>query len=112
MMSLAYWYGRLAEERENLRRLNTCNTQLNSKQTEFATNQHLMTEPVLTATTWKGTLATHFDGIREDGILASYQDIQTTQFNSTFSVLQAKIEWTKNEIERIKAIIERLKDDD
>lgn len=111
-MSLAYWYALLRKKQNDLSRLQTCNGQLTGKQGEFSSNQHLMTEPELTSTTWKGTLATRFDDIRANGILASYQEIQTTQFNTVFSTLSAKIQQIKQEIEYIRATIARLEADD
>lgn len=107
-MSLAYWYALLAKKQSDLVRLQTCNGQLIGKQGEFSNNQYLMTEPVLTATTWKGTLATQFDNIRNDGILASYQEIETTQFSNTFTTLSNKIKEITQEIQSIKATIAQL----
>ncbi len=111
-MSLAYWYALLRKKQNDLSRLQTCNGQLAGKQGEFSSNQYLMTEPELTPTTWQGTLATRFDDIRANGILASYQEIQTTQFNNVFSTLSAKIQQIKQEIEYIRATIARLEADD
>ncbi|MBM7608893.1 hypothetical protein JOD29_002159 [Lysinibacillus composti] len=111
-MSLAYWYALLHKKQNDLSRLQTCNGQLSGKQSEFSSNQHLMTEPELTQATWKGTLATRFDDIRIDGILASYQEIQTTQFTNVFSTLSNKMEQIRREIESIRATIARLEADD
>jgi len=108
MMSLAYWYALLQKKQSDLRRLESCEGKLTGKQSEFSSNAYLMTEPVLTATTWKGTLATKFDDIRIDGILASYQEIQTTQFNNVFTTLSNKIQQIKQEIESILATIAQL----
>ena len=107
-MSLAYWYTLLHKKQNDLSRLQTCNGQLTGKQSEFSSNQHLMTKPELTSATWKGTLATRFDDIRIDGILSSYEEIQTTQFSRTFSTLIAKMEQIRLEIESIRATIARL----
>ena len=107
-MSLAYYYALLAKKQSDLQRLEVCNSKLQTKQGEFTNNQHLMTKPPLTPTTWHGNWAQAFDHIREGGILSSYKDIQTTQFNSTFKVLAAKIIEIKQEIVSIQQIIAQL----
>ena len=107
-MSLAYWYALLNKKQNDLNRLQTCNGQLTGKQSEFSSNQHLMTKPELTSATWKGTLAARFDDIRIDGILASYEEIQNTQFSRTFLILTDKMEQIRLEIESIRATIARL----
>lgn len=107
-MSLAYYYALLQKKQNDLRRLQTCNGQLTNKQGEFASNAYLMMEPKLTASTWKGQLASHFDQIRIDGILASFEEIQTSQFSRVFSVLNSKMAEIAMEIESIKATIARL----
>lgn len=67
-----------------------------------------MTAPSLTTTTWHGNWAKTFDDIRENGILASYMEIETTQFSATFEALATKIKEIIEEIERIKQIIAQL----
>lgn len=107
-MSLAYYYALLSKKQNELKRLEACNSSLQSKQGEFAENQNLMTKPPLTVMTWNGNWAQSFDQIREKGILSSYKDIETTQFNSTFKVLAGKIIEIRLEIERIQQIIAQL----
>jgi hypothetical protein len=107
-MSLAFYYALLAKKQSDLLRLEKCEGNLQMKQGEFTENQNLMTKPSLTTTTWHGNWAQAFDDIREDGILASYIEIETTQFNAAFEALTAKIKETKEEIERIQLIIAQL----
>lgn len=107
-MSLAFYYALLAKKQRDLLRLETCESKLQMKQEEFNDNQSLMTEPPLTTTTWHGNWAQAFDDIRENGVLASYIEIETTQFNTTFEALSTKIKEIKEEIERIQQIIAQL----
>ncbi|WP_332651310.1 YwqH-like family protein [Lysinibacillus sp. 54212] len=107
-MSLTYYYALLQKKQSDLQRLQTCNGQLTSKQGEFFNNAYLMTEPELTATTWQGQLASQFDNIRIGGILASFEEIQGSQFNQVFSVLSSKMAEIAMEIESIKQTIARL----
>ena len=107
-MSLAFYYALLAKKQSDLLRLEKCGSKLQMKQGEFTNNQSLMTEPSLTTTTWHGNWAQTFDDIRENGVLASYIEIETTQFNATFEALATKIKEIKEEIERIQQIIAQL----
>ena len=107
-VSLAFYYALLAKKQSDLNRLETCGNKLQSKQGEFTNNQNLMTEPSLSTTTWHGNWAQTFDDIRVNGVLASYIEIETTQFSATFQALAAKIKEIKEEIERIKRIIAQL----
>lgn len=107
-MSLAYYYALLQKKQNDLQRLRTCNYSLLNKQAEFTNKKYLMTEPELTEDTWYGTLASDFDTIRIEGILASYTEIEDTQFNNVFSELNRKIQEIIAEIEAIKQTIARL----
>lgn len=107
-MSLAFYYALLAKKQSDLLRLESCNSNLQTKQGEFTENEPLMTEPPLTTTTWHGNWAQAFDDIRENGILASYIEIETTQFSAAFEALAEKIKEIKEEIERIQQIIAQL----
>lgn len=108
MSTLAFYYALLAKKKSDLQRLEACNSKLKGKQQEFADNQELMTKPALALTTWHGNHATGFDKIREDGVLVSYKEIQTTQFGKTFSELAQKIEEIKEEIRMIEQMIAQL----
>ncbi len=108
MSTLSFYYALLAKKKSELQRLEACNSKLKGKQQEFADNQELMTKPALSLTTWHGNHATSFDGIREDGVLASYKEIQGTQFSKTFAELAAKIEEIKEEIRMIEQMIAQL----
>ena len=78
------------------------------KQSEFAENQQYMIKPSLTPTTWHGNWATSFDDIRRNGILESYNEIQKSQFNTTFAVIVREMEEIRQEIQRILQIIAQL----
>lgn len=107
-MSLAYYYALLAKKQSDLLRLESCESKLQTKQAEFVENESLMTEPALTTTTWHGNWAQAFDDIRENGVLASYIEVETTQFSAAFDALTTKIEEIKEEIKRIQEIIAQL----
>ena len=107
-MSLAFYYALLAKKRSDLNRLQICNSKLQAKQEEFVEHQSLMTRPHLTSTTWHGNWARAFSEIRENGVLANFKQIQTTQFSNAFKVISAKIIEIQQEIERIQQIIAAL----
>ena len=70
-----------------------------------------MTKPALSLTTWHGDHATGFDGfdgIREGGGLAGYQEIQGAQFSKAFAELAAKSEEVGQEILSIEQMIAQL----
>lgn len=110
-MSLAYYYGLLQKKQSDLQRLQICKGQLIIKKGEFLANTYLMTKPELTSSTWQGQLARQFETIRIDGILASYQEIQSSQFNQVFSVLSSKMYEIAQEIEAIKQTIALLEEE-
>lgn len=101
-------YAELARLREQLRRLQECHTKLTKKQTEFFENEHLITKPDLTSTTWFGKLANTFDDIRVYGILDSFQEIESSQFGKVFTTLGEKIKEIEAAIEAVLAAIAAL----
>ncbi|WP_085990844.1 YwqH-like family protein [Oceanobacillus senegalensis] len=104
MSLLASLLARLAEKREDLRRLNACEGQLGNLQGEFVQNRMLVEEPELTAQTWKGVLANEFLDIR-DKMAFEYDDISNSQISRTLELLRAKIGEVQREIEVLQARI-------
>ncbi len=110
-MALSTWtlyYALLAKKKSDLQRLEACSGKLVGKQQEFADNLELMTKPALSLTTWHGDHASGFDGIREDGVLASYQEILDTQFSRALGESAAKMEEIKEGIESIEQMLAQL----
>ena len=107
-MSLAYYYSLLRLKEEQLQRLQMCNGELKSCQQEFTHHERLVSEPELSTNTWNGTLAQTFDDRRATGMLTSYRDISTKQFNSAFTTLSDKIQQIQLEIISIKQTIAAL----
>ncbi len=106
--SLSALYYELRVKEEQLNRLIVCEGELRQSHSDFKNNQHLCMEPELASNTWFGTLANEFDQIRENSILASYEEIVGSQFSSIFAALSAKIAEIKAEIQRLKAEIAAL----
>ncbi|MCM3180968.1 YwqH-like family protein [Cytobacillus horneckiae] len=107
-MSIGYYYNLLQEKKAQLARLQSCNGKLQGTQQEFAHYKNTVLQPELSASTWQGNLANQFEDIRNSGMLSSYQDIQSNQFNQVFSSLHSKIQQINNEISSIQHTITYL----
>lgn len=98
----------LRKKEAELIRLQDCKGKLNVSHSDFQNNKHLCKEPELTYQTWAGKRANEFEEIRESGIVVSYEEIETTQFNNVFSILDAKILETEQKIQSLRAQIAAL----
>ena len=67
-----------------------------------------MTKPAFSLTTWNGDHTSGFDGIREDGGLASYQEIPDRQFSRALAESAAKMEEIKEGIKSMEQMIAQL----
>ena len=108
---LEYYYGQLQKKEEEVRRLNSCNTSLSGKKSQFNENEHKCTDPELSASTWQGSLATAFDEIRDSGIHTSFLEIAGSQFTSVYNAISIKLSSLITEIESIQRIIENLEEE-
>ncbi|MFC4025268.1 DUF5082 family protein [Oceanobacillus longus] len=108
-MSLFYYYGLLREKREQLQRLQDCQSKLQGYKQEFSSFIGPIMNPELSTFTWQGTLAKKFEEIRMEGMLHSYTDIENNQFNEVFSMLSNKMQHLRSEIQSIEQTIVRLK---
>lgn len=106
---IGYYLMLIAEKREQIRRLNVCQGELQGKQGEFQQNEPKCMEPELTLKTWHGNLATAFDEIREAGIKSPYQEVSGTQFDAAYSAISAKIASLEAEIASLEAIVAQLR---
>jgi paraquat-inducible protein B len=109
MSYLAYLQSELSEKKDQLNRLKTCVSELDVLQSEFIQDQKLTKDPVLTATTWKGTLADKFENIRED-LSYSYKDISQIQLDTAITTIENKIDSINAEIRSLQQSIEAEKD--
>ncbi|WP_113926839.1 DUF5082 family protein [Bacillus sp. P14.5] len=107
-MSLFYYYGLLREKRDQLQRLQDCSSKLQGNQQEFSVYRERITNPELSASTWRGSLADKFDEIRLQGMLHYFTDIETTQFSEVFSMLNSKMQSLNYEIQAVEYTIDRL----
>ncbi|WP_282138430.1 YwqH-like family protein [Rossellomorea aquimaris] len=107
-MSLYFYYGLLREKREQLQRLQTCQSKLQGNKQEFSSYRESITNPELSAFTWQGTLANKFDEIRFEGMLHYFTDIENNQFSEVFSMLSSKMQTIRSEIQAIEQTIHRL----
>lgn len=100
----------LRVKKDQLRRLLICQANLNQSQSSFFANEYLCMEPKLTPTSWEGSLANEFNWLRESGILTNYQEIETTQFNDVFRMLNDTIRRVELEIQLIEQQIAALQE--
>ncbi|MBU7594388.1 YwqH-like family protein [Metabacillus halosaccharovorans] len=107
-MSLFYYYGLLRKKQEQLQRLQDCQSQLQGIKQEYLNYNQTVTTPELTSTTWQGSLANKFEDIRTEGILVSYQDLESTQLSNAFSTINSKMSSLKSEILSLKQTIHSL----
>lgn len=106
-MSIGYYTALLHQKKNELARLHTCNGQLEGTQQEFSHFRRTVLQPELTPHTWHGQNANEFEEKREN-MLASYDDIQGSQFNQVFDSLQSKIQHLQSEIQSIQQTISYL----
>ncbi|EMR07766.1 hypothetical protein C772_00094 [Bhargavaea cecembensis DSE10] len=106
---IGYYLMLIELKRQQIRRLNTCQGELQGKQGEFQQNEPKCMEPELTTKTWHGNLATAFDEIRETGIKTPYQDVSGPQFDAAYSAISAKIAELEAEIASLEAIVAQLR---
>ncbi len=107
-MSLFYYYGLLRKKQEQLQRLQKCESQLQGIKQEYLNYHQSVITPELTSATWQGTLADKFEDIRTEGILGSYQDLESTQLSSVFSTITSKMSSLTSEIASLKQTIHSL----
>ncbi|KAA0566059.1 DUF5082 domain-containing protein [Bacillus sp. CH30_1T] len=107
-MSLYFYYGLLWEKREQLQRLQECQSKLQGNKQEFSSYRESITKPELSAFTWQGTLASKFDEIRLEGMLHYFTEIENNQFSEVFSMLSSKMHTIRSEIQAIEQTIHRL----
>ena len=105
---LGYYYALLKKKKEEVARLNLCQSLLSKKQGQFQENEHKCLEPELSTTTWHGRNANDFQEVREEGIHTSYLEIAGAQFATVFSAISRKIAELQIEIISIQQTIERL----
>ncbi|MGN1385009.1 MAG: DUF5082 family protein [Bacillus sp. (in: firmicutes)] len=110
MSSIAALMEVLRVKKDQLHRLLTCQANLNQSQSIFYANEYLCMEPKLTPGSWEGSLANEFDWLRESGILTNYQEIETSQFNDVFRVLNDTIRRVDLEIQLIEQQIAALQE--
>ncbi|KGX92808.1 hypothetical protein N781_15705 [Pontibacillus halophilus JSM 076056 = DSM 19796] len=114
MADLSYLYNRLEEKQEQLERLHQAGRELNDVQDEFYDKRHLVKEPELTPTTWKGNLANEFDEIRERMDVA-YTDVSSNQMGDAYAAITSKMDEIRSQIgilhDRISAERERLREE-
>lgn len=101
-------YERLREMEEHLTKLRTCLSQLHNCQDDFKSSQKMISEPVLTASNWNGTLAQKFTELRENGMVKEYSRLADEKLSEVISEVEAKITELKTEIESIKLQIASL----
>ncbi|PMC37404.1 DUF5082 domain-containing protein [Bacillus sp. UMB0899] len=107
-MSLFYYYGLLKKKQEQLQRLQSCQSQLQGIKQEYLNYNQSVITPELTSASWQGSLADKFEVIRTEGILGSYQDLESTQLSNVFSTLSNKMSSLKSEIASLKQTIHSL----
>ncbi|PLR92657.1 YwqH-like family protein [Bacillus sp. T33-2] len=107
-MSLPYYYELLREKKEQLRRLQHCQGELQGSQQEFNYYKRLVADPQLSAATWKGMRASEFDQIRNGPMMGSYEDIIGPQFSAALGALSTKIIQIEGEIQSIRQVIANL----
>ncbi|MDQ0230659.1 prefoldin subunit 5 [Metabacillus malikii] len=101
---MSYLQSELAEKKEQLERLKSCATELDGYQAEFSQNQHLVKDPDLSGTTWKGNLADKFIDIRED-MEGVYKDLSGYQLDTAITAIENKIATIKAEIQSLQVAI-------
>lgn len=104
---LAYLYEQLRRKKEELARLQSCQSALIACQGDFFSNEPFCLLPELSNVTWHGQLASQFERIRHHEILLNYQDIESHQMNRSLQVLSMKIEETKREIALLEIAIQQ-----
>jgi hypothetical protein len=107
-VSLSYYYELLRMRKEQLQRLQKCESSLSICEQEFHYYKSIITEPALSGATWQGKSATKFDDIRHDEILNSFLDIENRQFTEVFSSLSVKMSQLEQEIRSIQQTISHL----
>ncbi|MBD1380446.1 YwqH-like family protein [Metabacillus arenae] len=101
---LSFLQSALAEKKEQLKRLKSCEAELDGLQNELNQNQKLAKDPELTSKTWKGTLSNQFEEVRE-ALSFSYKHISHNQLNSVLTSIENKIEEIKAEIQSLESNI-------
>ncbi|MFJ7932760.1 DUF5082 domain-containing protein [Sporosarcina sp. NPDC096371] len=105
---LGYYYAQLRKKKEEVSRLNVCQSSLQGKQQEFSANDQKCLDPELAAKTWHGNHASKFEDIREAGIHAPYMEMAGTQFSKAFTAIADKIASLLAEIASIEQTIARI----
>lgn len=92
-------------KREELNRLSQALSELSNCQGDFHAKKTLCLEPELTSSSWYGELASDFDSLRENDVQGSYIEISDVQMDDAISMLEAKIQEVKQEIQILESSI-------
>ncbi|WP_301107137.1 DUF5082 family protein [Sporosarcina sp.] len=105
---LFYYYALKAKKQRDVERLNACQGELQTIQSEFTDNAWKCLDPELTTMTWQGKHANDFEDIRNSGIHSPYLEITGEQFEKVFNAIMTKITELIAEIASIQQTIDRL----
>ncbi|MCM3773361.1 MULTISPECIES: YwqH-like family protein [Priestia] len=102
---LTFYNTTLSNEKENLKRLQSCRKSLEEYEKEFADKKRLVKHPASSPDSFKGNKATTFYTLRDHDIQEKYQNILTTQFTQIFEEIDTKIESIQSSIQATQQLI-------
>lgn len=91
----------IAEKEGQLLRLQKCAAELQNIQADLRSAKHLCVEPNLSADMWAGNLARKFDQIRENGMQAEAESIDTEQVAKAIGKINEKMAILNQEISNL-----------
>ncbi|MBU3571436.1 DUF5082 family protein [Priestia aryabhattai] len=95
----------LSNEKENLKRLQSCRKSLEEYEKEFADKKRLVKQPASSPDSFKGNKATTFYTLRDHDIQEKYQAILTTQVTQIFAEIDTKIESIQSSIQETQRLV-------